>query len=369
MAAPTSFAVNDAFAVKLWSKDLAVEALKYTEVAPLIGTDAGSVIHKKEDLEKGKGDQVTFGLRMQLSQDGFTENEIAEGNGESLTIYSDQLTINELMGNATVKSDRSIDQQRVPFDLRAEARDGLADWYGKRTSVSFFNQVCGNTAETRTKYTGLQATTAPSSGRILWQGSLTADEQLGSSNTMTLGLLDKAKEMATTATPPVRPINAKGKSDIGDYYESLTQGLYICYMHPYQWTDLKTNTSTGQWLDLVAKAWQGDGDKRSPIFTGAAGVYNNIIIKTAFDVTTGVNSSTGAAISTVRRAVLLGGQAAVIGYGMKHAGGKYLWNEELFDHKRRLEVSALSVWGIKKTRFNSVDYGVIVMSTYGAAHT
>lgn len=86
-------------------------------------------------------------------------------------------------------------------------------------------------------------------------------------------------------------------------------------------------------------------------------------------MTTGVNSSTAAAITTVRRGVLLGAQAACIGYGMKHAGGKYLWNEELFDHKRRLEVSALSIWGLKKTRFNGVDYGVIVTSTYAAAHT
>lgn len=368
--AMTSFAVGDAFAVKLWSKDLAVEALKYTEIASLIGTDAGSVIHKKEETEKGKGDQVTFGLRMQLSQDGFTENELAEGNGESLTIYSDALVINELMGVASVKSDRTIDAQRVPFDMRAEARDGLADWNGKRDSVAFFNQVCGYTAESRTKYTGLQATTAPSTGRIIWQGSLTADESLGTTNTMTLGMWDKAKEIATTVTPPVRPINVKGRGgDIGDYYESLTMGKYIGYMHPYQWTDLKSNTSTGQWLDITKAAWQGDGDKRSPIYTGAVGEYNNIILKTAFDVTSGVNSSTGAVISTVKRAVLLGAQAAVIGYGMKNSGGKYLWNEELFDHKRRLEVSSLKIYGLKKARFNSTDYGTVVLSTYAAAHT
>ncbi len=73
----------------MWSKELSVEALKYTEIAPLIGTDAGSIIHKKEETEKGKGDQVTFGLRLQMTQDGFTENELAEGNGESLTIYTD----------------------------------------------------------------------------------------------------------------------------------------------------------------------------------------------------------------------------------------------------------------------------------------
>jgi hypothetical protein len=41
----------------------------------------------------------------------------------------------------------------------------------------------------------------------------------------------------------------------------------------------------------------------------------------------------------------------------------------VFDHKRRLEVSALSIWGAKKTRFNGTDYGVIVGSSYAAAHT
>ena len=86
-------------------------------------------------------------------------------------------------------------------------------------------------------------------------------------------------------------------------------------------------------------------------------------------MTTGCNSSTGAAIANVRRAVLLGAESAVIGYGMKHAGGKYLWNEELFDHKRRLEVSAMSIWGLKKARFNSIDYGVIVGSSWAVAHT
>lgn len=86
--ATTSFALNDANAVKLWSRDVSVEAMKYTEIQPLIGTSAGSVILKKEETEKGKGDQVTFSLSLQMTQDGFTENEIAEGNGEALTILN-----------------------------------------------------------------------------------------------------------------------------------------------------------------------------------------------------------------------------------------------------------------------------------------
>jgi hypothetical protein len=135
--ATTSFGVNDSFAVKLWSKSLDVEALKFTEIEPLIGEDAGAIIHRKTETSKGKGDQVTFGLRLQLTGDGFTENELAEGNGESLTIFSDMLTINELGNVVGVKAEDTIDAQRVPFNLREEARNGLADWWAQRLSVSF----------------------------------------------------------------------------------------------------------------------------------------------------------------------------------------------------------------------------------------
>ena len=159
--ATTSFGVNDALAVKLWSKKLAVEALKATEIAPLIGEDSNSIIQRKTETSKGPGDQVTFGLRMQLSGDGFTESETAEGNGESLTLYSSSLVINELGHVVSAKSEHTIDQQRVPFDLREECKDGLADWWAKRMSVTFFNQVCGMTATSGTgfpsssKFTGL----------------------------------------------------------------------------------------------------------------------------------------------------------------------------------------------------------------------
>src|SRR5258705_11447925 len=41
---------------------------------------------------------ITYAIVMQLTQAGFSENQLAEGNGEALTTYSDQLVINELIG-------------------------------------------------------------------------------------------------------------------------------------------------------------------------------------------------------------------------------------------------------------------------------
>jgi N4-gp56 family major capsid protein len=368
--ATTSFGVNDALAVKLWSKTLAVEALKYTDIGPLIGTDAGSIIHRKDETSKGAGDRVTFGLRMQLSGAGFTENQLAEGNGEALTLYSDSLVINELGHVVGVKSQNTIDQQRVPFNLREEARDGLGDWYAKRYSVAFFNQVCGYTPQTDVRFTGLQATIAPSTTRIIRQSSRASDDLLTSADVFTLDLIDKAKEMATTASPKIRPINISGDDSGGsrrDHNKTLTD-KYVMYINDYQVTDLRRSTSTGQWLDIQKAAMMGGQVTGNAIYTGALGEYNSVILRKSFDITLGV-SAAGAAVANTARAVLLGGQACLMAFGQKDSPGQYRWNEELFDHKRRLEVSAWTIHGLKKAQFNSVDYGTIVVSTYAAAHT
>jgi N4-gp56 family major capsid protein len=342
-------------AVKLWAKNLTAAMREYLEIAPLMGEDENSVIHVKSETKKGTGDKVTFGLRARLTGDGKTEGETAEGNGESLSIYSDSVTINELGHVVGSRSENTIDQQRVPFDLRNNCKDALADWWADRLSKSFFNQVCGYTAETNTKYTGLNATVAPSSSRIIRAGTAAGDNNLTSADIMTLDLIDQAVEMAKVGDNMVRPIKING------------QPKYICYLHPYQVTSLRTNSSSGQWLDIQKAALSADNSSKNPIYTGALGEYNGVILRSSQDVTQGVNGTT--AVSSTRRAVLLGAQAAACAYGSADRGtpNKFRWNEELLDHKRKLEVSAWSIFGLKKTRFNSADFGTVVISTYAAA--
>jgi len=367
----TSYPVNDAMAVKLWSRVLDHESLKYTAIAPLIGDDENSIIHMQDALSKGPGDAITYAIVMQLAQAGFSENQLAEGNGEALTTYSDQLVINELMAVAGVKSRRTIDQNRVPWDLRNTAKGRLGDWYAKRYSVAFFNQVCGYSVQTDVRYTGLNPVTAPSTSRIIRQSNRASDDLLVAGDTFTLDMIDKAKEAAITATPMIRPIRIKGNSPRSNGrsdYNNTLEDMYCAYLHPYQVTAMRRNTSTGQFIDLQKAASMGRQDTGNRIFSGAIGVYNATILRSAFDVSDGV-SAAGADVPTVRRAPFLGGQACMMGFGRDNGPSKITWNEELFDHKRRLEISALTIHGLKKTRYNNVDYGVIVMSTYAQPAT
>lgn len=369
--ATTTFGVNDANAVKLWAKRLGFQIVYRTEISPLIGESPNSIIHLKSETSKGSGDQVTFSLMTKLTGDGFTESEIAEGNGESLSIYADAIVINELGHVVGIPNKgRAIDEQRVPFNLRDAARMGLRAWWDERMSVVFFNHVCGYTPETRAKYRGNNTILAPSSGRHIWvdagANNSDGDENIGADDTFSLKYIDYAREMAETASNPLRPINVEGYDDGRD----ISGGKYVMYLHPYQVTDLRTSTSTGQWLDIQKAALANGSVSKNPIYTDALGEYNNVILRKANHVTQGASSAAaGTPVTTVRRAVLLGAQAAAIAYGKDGGETDYGWNEELLDHKRKLEVSVMSIYGMKKTRFNSVDFGTVVVSSYAAAHT
>jgi len=361
--AVTTYAVNDALAVKLWSKKLAVEVSKATAIAPLIGTSSNSIIQLKDETQKGAGDQVTFGLRTQLIGDGVSENQVLEGNEEALSTYSDSIRINELAHAVRVKNDQTIDAQRVPFSLRDEANAGLTDWYADRLSLMAFLQWGGYTSSTITfegrtfelkpVHYGFNAPTAPT--RIIRAAARTNDQSLVSGDVFDLKLIDYAVEQAKLANPKIRPVRVNGENK------------YVMYLHPTQVTDLRTSTSAGQWLDITKAVYQGSR-ANNPIYDGSLGEYNGVILREAEHVVPGVNSSTGAQITTVRRAVLLGAQSAVAAFGMKTAPNKYKMVEELFDYQRELGVSVQTIIGMKKTVFDGKDFGAIVVSTYAAPH-
>jgi N4-gp56 family major capsid protein len=225
----------------------------------------------------------------------------------------------------------------------------------------FFNQVSGYTLETRAKYYGFNALTAPSTNRKIFVdnagvGGYTGDESLGVNDTFTLKWIDYAREKAETSDPMIRPLMMGGEKK------------YVLYLHPYQITDLRTNTSTGQWLDLQKAAMMGGKVTNNPIYTGALGEYNNVVIRKSFDVKAGISNAAGTAVTTVRRAVLLGAQAAAIGFGRDSGPTDYSWVEKTFDYDRELGISVQTILGLTKCVFNSNDFGAMTISSYAAAH-
>jgi N4-gp56 family major capsid protein len=359
--AATDYPLNHPLAVKRWAKGLMKEALKKTYFLQFAGGDSNSLVQIKTELNKAEGDRIRFGLRAQLTGDGIQGDNIAEGNEEALETYYQDVFIDQL--RHSVRSKGKMSEQRVPFNVRDEARDGLSDWWANRYDAWFFNVITGNTSVTDIRYTGMQAAVAPDADHLVTCAStsgnnLEASISATSVATFSLSVIDKAVEIAKTAKNALRPLRV----DSDEYL--------VAFLHPYQVTALRTNTNTGQWLDIQKAALGGNGSRSNPIFTGALGMYNNVILKESTRVpliTTTQVTATGT--SGVARAVLCGAQTAMLAFGRGSGLNTMSWVEELFDYKNSLGVLAGSIGGMVKSRFNGSDFATVVMSTYAAKST
>lgn len=366
--ATTAYGTNHPLAVKAWAKKLFAEALKQTRFAQFKGSTASnSLVSLRTELQKSAGDKVTIGLRMQLVGRGVTGDTTLEGEEEPLSTFSDAVLIDQL--RHAVRSSGKMSEQRVLFDVRTEAKDGLKDWLSDRFDTSLFNQLCGATvqqtqANTTTStsvdnaYSGNQTAIAPSASQLMiCSAALDITEaSLSATTTFSLKLadIDRAVAKSKTSTPVIRPLNYGG------------QNMNVIFLHPYQTYQLRTNTSTGQWQDIQKSILAGGKIGDNPVITGLLGTYNNTMLVEDARIPPAGSAGTlgGVAATNYRRAVFCGAQAAALAFGQEGGDTKGRWVEEDFDYKNQFGVSVATIYGLKKMVFNSADFATIVMSGY-----
>jgi len=357
--ATTQFGLNHPLTVKVWGKKLFRAALAETYINRFMGKSKGSLIYVKDELSKGPGDRIRCGLRVQMSGDGIAGDNTLEGNEEALTTYTDDVLINQL--RHAWRSDGRVSEQRVPFDLRDEGMDALKDWWADRLDTIFFNHIAGETGAAANTHDGHNTPTAPTSAagntRILYGAgstSTTASFTATSSNSgsirqvnFQLPVIDKAVNQAKIASPLIRPLRVEGKDK------------YVMFLHPNQVRQLRTNAAAGtvNWFDIQRARIEG-GERENPIYNGALGEYNGVILHEANRLP---------ALSTdtnVKRAVFCGAQAALFATGRDNSDAEMRWVEELFDYENQLGIGAGMIFGMKKTVFNSVDFSTIVILSH-----
>jgi len=367
--ATTNYPFGHALAPVMWRRKLSVEAIRKTFFSDLIGTSSDSVIMQIDDLAKGGGDRVTYGLRGQIGGGGVLGDGTLEGNEEKLSTYSDTLVVNQL--RQAVRSAGKMSEQRILFKMRDEAKSGLSDWFAERYDTAAFNQLCGFTAQSDIRYTGNNATIAPDTAHIYRPNAKTADEALTTGDEFTLGIIDVLVARAAQFTNasgtgnPIRPAEFNGEK------------RWIMFLHDYQAYQLRTTAAAGSWIDYQ-KALTNGGFTNTSLFKGGylIGEYNGVLLVKAPRITNGVNSTTGAAVANTRRAVLVGAQAATFAMGRDSGadGDRYTWVEESFDYGNQLGVSAGAIFGLKKNRFAPADntgptsdFATFVASTFSPA--
>lgn len=345
------YGVNHPLAIKKWAPELMSEALKKTYALQFMGKGKSALCTIKTDLtDSDGGDRIRVGIRSQLKGAGIQGDNTLEGNEESLETFYQDVLIDQL--RHAVRSRGKMSEQRVPFSVREEAKDGLADWWADRIDAWFFNQLCGNTAVGDARYYGFNPPVAPDADHVSYGNSGSTTEGSISNTTiakMNLTFIDTAVEKAKLAKNALRPFNVGGKK------------AYVMFLHPFQVTSLRTNTATGQWQDIQKSALQGGQREDNPIFTGALGYYNNVVLHESVRVPVSPSNA------SVYRAVMCGAQALSIAFGKGYGKNVFSWKEELFDYDNQLGVAAGCQGGMIKTRFDSSDYGTVVVPTWATA--
>ena len=390
-----SYGVGDQATVKLYSHRLFAQtiqstaAYKLSMVAPS-RESPDNIVQIMDETQRTEGDTVKYDLIAKLQAPGVIGDNTLAGQEESLKTYQDQMTINQL--RHAVLPYGAMSQQRVPFSMRDQAKMRLADWWAERLDVSLLNQLCGNTTGTfvqavpyETKFTGLNPTVLPDVDHVMFANGRSCEvnanaafanngstaNPLVTGDVFTVDLIDNIVAIAHTSAMPLKPIRLKGMEVFG-----------VLFLHPLQVKSLRKNFSQGQWGDIQLAAMNGGQITGNPIFTGAIGMYNNVVIHednhvpysdSAAELTAAGQvrynslSATAGVGTSVARGVFCSAQAACMAFGRAYGMDmKMRWFEELLDAGNQLRVTAGMILGIKKTRFISADYATITVSSFEA---
>lgn len=314
---------------KAWAKATWEAGMQQAFFSKFTGTNAGSIVQIKEELKKEKGDTINIPLLMPLTGAGVTGDNTLEGNEEALIYRDFEVSINQLRN--AVRLAGKMEEQKTQLRLREDAKTALADWLATKVDKAIFTAL----------------STTPTSDRVVFGGFANAESAIGTSDVMTTDLIGKAKRIATAdENTMVKPIKVNGAD------------VYVMVIDQWQARDLRADT---KWIE--AQKYANIRGEKNPIFTGALGMYDGVVIHESNRI---LRTATGASSAKVGHALFLGAQAAVMAVGAEPE-----WNEDTFDYGNQVGFEFGRIFGIAKSAFkydgtNLTDFGVINVLTSSA---
>jgi N4-gp56 family major capsid protein len=362
MAGPTTIPFGDRKAIKRWSGALFLDILAKSYFdRKFTGESDNNVVQRLTDLESDAGDTISFDLSVQLRNRPTTGDNRLEGKEENLRFFTDEVYIDQM--RHAVSAGGKMSRKRTSHNMRSIARDRLSDYWSQYIDQMNFVYLSGSRGinedfiepVTWAGFAG-NAIAAPDSSHIIYGGTATSKATLAATDKMTRPVIERAviKARMMRALDPTNanmmPVMLNGESH------------YVLCMDPFQENDLRVSDTTG-WMDIQKAAAAAEG-RNNPIFKGGLGMINNCVLHSHEWAIRFTDYGAGANISA-GRALFMGRQAGVVAYGST-GGLRFTWEEEMKDYGNEPTVSAGVILGIKKTRFNSKDFGVLSVDTAAA---
>lgn len=301
------------FAVpELWNAKLYMQAQREMFWAKFEGPEgSGMPVIRKDDLSKDAGDVIHIQTIKNLTGSGVTGETTLAGQEERVSMTQTDLTIDWLR-HAVAISKRS--KKRINFDFVVEAAQPLlSKMISKKMDDDLF-----------TKFG--TATTA------IFANDATSTATLDASDTLSCATLDKIKTYLEDGL--AQPLSGAD----GEKYFGIV-------VHPYDAYNLRRDSN---WI-----AAQRDANVRgntNPLFSGAMGVYNGMIIFVNKGVVNAASKS---------KCIAFGGEAIFRGYGMMPS-----FVSQLEDYGFEIGVGMEAIYG--QALNDDVNTNFAVVETYAA---
>lgn len=320
--AQTELNTDNALTKKAWEEKLFRDTVKETYFSKFMGQGKGSIVQVKNALLKGKGDQITFGIRMRLTGDPITGNGTLEGNEQKLTTHDYSILLERYRFG--VRDRGELTRQRAVFSVDTESREALQEQGVEHVDALCFDAVQAN--PTKIFYGGTASSTA----------NITATDKI------TPAIISRTRVWSLTggnrAQTPLRPIMIKGKK------------YFVLLVHPDVMYDLKQDSTFAQ-----ARREALERGRENPIFSGSEAVWDGVVVHEHENMDIVSNWGSGGNVPGAR-CTLMGAQALVYAWG---ARPKIV--PKKFDYDEQHGYG----WGITarcgKPVFDGADYGSVAM--------
>ena len=318
-------------------------------------TDPDYPIQIITDLENDAGDAISYDLFTRAKGQGIEGDNVLRGNEEKLVWYTDTVLIDQLRHGMDCGG--RMTRKRTRHNLRDVAKSNLSGWWAERFDELFFMYLTGERGDdtsiwvlpdTYGTFAG-NAVTVPDATKDIYAGDATTTADLDAADTFTLDLIDDAVAMADLSTPLMRRCKVGGQTFRA-----------VLVLHPYCVRDLRTNTATGQWMDIQKAA--GIRGPQNPIFSGDdfIGAYNGVAIFKHPKVV--LHDDWGGAAVAGARNIMLFAQAGVLAFGSPGNGLRFTWHEEMEDRDNVQVIDTGSMFGVKSAQFNGKAFGIITIA-------
>lgn len=373
-----------------WSTQLTREYVRKSRFLPYMGTDQTSIVTIRNELKSERGDTINFPLVAVIKGRGVRGSEVLKGNEIDLGLANTAIKVDWLRQGVKVPKSTSF---RTALDIYGMVRPGLRDWSANTLRDDILLAMNSVVVQGVVDAQGLPGTDATviyplataaqrnaylvnNSDRVLMgnlRSNITSGNFATSLGNVSLATgrsgvahIDALKALAESAGALVPSGSGSNLTwAIAPFQEDSDAGRewFVYFVGSREFRDIAADSAMLA-ANTNARAREGSGMEKNPIFQGGDLMWNGVIIRKVPEIDNMILVGAGGAAADVAPGFFMGQSAIGVAYGMNPR----IVEDLLEDYEFRPGMAIEELRGVAKTSFGGVQYGMVTSYVAAAAY-